>query len=365
MVGAGDAFADARRNADGEWRGAAGSAFVGAMGRAVTESDQVGSAVTGVADTLEGYAASLQGCQDRMTTARATAAAGGLAVHGFIVENPGAGPANPGPPPDAASQGQVDAYNAQVQAWNDHQAKITAYNECLAVVEEIRTDIERAWERVSAQDRVLGGPEFAFTLSDIAGGLGGALVDVHTSALRGSAAYFGNLSAQYLGRLEQLAQNGRLPVSAAQYYDDLASYRAMAAGSADDLSRAARLANVGRFAPVAFGGALAGVGIWYDMEHGDEGAGQAVASNLGGFGASVATGAVVGTMIGGPVGTVAGTIVGAGVGVFTSGMIDGLWENDGDVGDAFLAGVDSVVDTGEAIGDLGGAVVDGIGGLFD
>lgn len=59
-----------------------------------------------------------------------------------------------------------------------------------------------------------------------------------------------------------------------------------------------------------------------------------------------------------------GAVVGAGVGVFTSGMIDGLWENGGDVSDAVLAGADALADAGEAIGDVGGAVVDGIGGLF-
>ena len=104
------------------------------------------------------------------------------------------------------------------------------------------------------------------------------------------------------------------------------------------------------------------------MEHGDESAAQAVTSNVGGFAASVATGAVVGTMIGGPVGTVVGTVVGAGVGVFTSGMIDGLWDSGGDVSEAFMAGVDTVADTGEALldgaADVGGAVVDGIGGLY-
>ncbi len=53
-----------------------------------------------------------------------------------------------------------------------------------------------------------------------------------------------------------------------------------------------------------------------------------------------------------------------GVGVFTSGMIDGLWEKGGDVSDAVLAGADALADAGVAIGDVGGAVVDGIGGLF-
>ena len=184
-----------------------------------------------------------------------------------------------------------------------------------------------------------------------------------------NARYFGNLADDYL---ERLRTTSRVP-SAAQYYDDLAHWRQTATGAADDAARASRLLKAGKALPLALGGALTGVGIWYDMEHGDESAAQAVTSNVGGFAASVATGAVVGTMIGGPVGTVVGgpvgTVVGAGVGVFTSGMIDGLWESGGDVSEAFMAGVDTVADTGEALvdgaRDVGGAIVDGIGGLFD
>jgi hypothetical protein len=66
--------------------------------------------------------------------------------------------------------------------------------------------------------------------------------------------------------------------------------------------------------------------------------------------------------------------VGAGVGIFTSGMVDNLFEG-GSVGDALGAGWDAVEDTGEAIGDglesAGEAIGDGIesvgdaiGGLF-
>ena len=158
-------------------------------------------------------------------------------------------------------------------------------------------------------------------------------------------------------------------LDAARYYDDLAHYGGMGTQAADDLARANRFLTAGKAVPLAVGGALTGVGIWYDMKYEDESAAQAVTSNVGGFAASVATGAVIGTAIGGPVGTVVGTVVGAGVGVFTSGMIDGLWESGGDVGEAFTAGVDTLVDTGDALvdgaGDVGGAIVDGIGGLFD
>lgn len=89
--------------------------------------------------------------------------------------------------------------------------------------------------------------------------------------------------------------------------------------------------------------------------------GSAIASDAGGYAASLATGAVAGTAVG----TVVGTVVGAGVGVFTFGMIDGLVENGGDVSDAAAAGMGTLADTGEALVDVAGSVVDVISGLFD
>jgi hypothetical protein len=362
VTGGVDAFAGARTEAGGDWRGEAGAAFEGAMGRAVTAAEALREAVVSVRTTFQDYAGSLESCQQRMESIRADARSAGLTVSGFVIQSPGAGPTRPGTPPPDASQGQVDAHNSAVAAYDAHQDKIRAYNDLVARAEEVWADIERAWERVSAADRAMDGPTWGFNLTSVAGGLAGALVDVHASALRGNARYFADLSAEHLDRLRS---STRVP-NAAQFYDDLDHWRSTAASSADDLARASRLANVGRFAPVALGGALAVGGIFYDM-HGpnQESAGQAVTSNLGGFAASVGTGALVGTAIGGPVGTVVGTVVGAGVGIFTSGMIDELWENGGDVGDAVLAGADAVVETGEAIADVGGAIVDGIGGLFD
>ena len=350
-----DAFADSRTEAGGDWRGDAGAAFEGAMGRAVRASEDLRDGAADVRTAFNDYAGSLETCQQRMESIRADARSAGLTVSGFLIQSPGAGPARPATPPTDASQGQVDAHNADVAAYDVHQDKIRAYNDLVTRADEVWSDIERAWERVSAANRAMDGPTWGFNLTSVAGGLAGALTEVHVSALRGNAQYFADLSAEHLDRLRG---SSRVP-NAAQFYDDLDHWRSTAAGSADDLARASRLANTARFAPVALGGALAVGGIFYDMYGpNQESAGQAITSNLGGFAASVGTGALIGTAIGGPVGTVVGTVVGAGVGIFTSGMIDDLWENGGDVGDAVLAGADAVVEAGEAI-------VDGIGGLFD
>lgn len=360
----GDAMLDARREAGSEWLGETGASFADAMSRGVTVADQVERSVGEVRTAFDDYAGSLERCQNQMAGIREDARGKGLTVAGFTIQEPGAGPARPGNPPETVPQGQVDAYNADVAAYNDHQDRIRGYNELVARAEEVWNEIERAWERVSAKDRALDGANWAIVLTDIAGGLTGAALNLHGSILSKDADYFARLAQEGLDRLRG---SPRVP-NAAQFYDDLDRYSRLAAGSADDAARASRFLTAGKALPLAAGGLLTGVGIWYDMESGGESAEQAVVSNVGGFAASVATGAVVGTAIGGPVGLVVGTGVGAGVGVFTSGMIDGLWDS-GDVTEAFGAGVDTLVDTGGALvdgaSDVGGAIVDGIGGLFD
>lgn len=364
---AADSMVASRRSADGEWLGETGTAFVAAMGRGAALVDDGHTMTKGVGTTISSYASALTSLQSRMAGIREDARGFGLSVSGYVIEDPGAGPDHPGPPPEVASQGAVDSYNGDVADYNAHQDKIRAYNRLAARAQEVWADLERAWERVSAKERALDGPGWTFLLSDMSGGFAGAALTYNASALRTTAQGFQANAQQHLARLRNM---DTFPSRyAQQYYDDLAHYDDVVRNTGDDVSRAARLARTGKALPLAVGGALTGAGIWYDMQYNDESATQATASNLGGFAASVATGAAVGTVIGGPVGTVAGVVVGAGVGVFTSGMIDGLFEYDGDISDAAQAGLDTLADTGEALldgaSDVGGAVVDGIGGLFD
>lgn len=355
----------ARRAAASDWRGETGEAFCGAMSRAVTEVDHVEAGVRDVRATFVDHADTLELCQARMAAIRDEARGAGLTVAGTTILPPDDGPAHPGTPPEALSPGRVDAWNARVAAYDAHQEKIRAYNRLAERAEEVWRDLERSWERVSAKDRAMDDVGWSFQAAGVAGGLGGAVLKLHGSILRDSAVYFGGLART---NLERLRATPRV-LDAARHYDDLDHYARMGSGAADDLARADRFLRAGKTVPLATGGLLTGVGIWYDLEHGGESAEQAITSNVGGFAASVAAGAAVGTVVGGPVGTVAGMVVGAGVGVFTSGMVDGLWDSGGDIDDAVMAGLDALGDTGgslvEGAADIGGAVVDGIGGLFD
>ena len=87
----------------------------------------------------------------------------------------------------------------------------------------------------------------------------------------------------------------------------------------DDLvANAARLERASKFTPPKIAGGLALAGIGYDIATGKEPV-QAVAAGAGGFAASVAAGALIGSFIPVPgVGTAVGALGGAVVGTFTS-----------------------------------------------
>lgn len=357
-----DALAAARSTAASEWQGETGSAFASTMGSAVGRADALATAASGVAGALDAFASRLDSLQQRMADIRGAAQGAGLTVSAYVIEDPGAGPADPGPaptglvPPEAAH-----AYGSAVAAWNAHQDKVRAYNQAVADAAEVRSDLATATQGLTDEYRGLEGPDWVLNASDIAGGFAGAVMEYNASALRGWADYESSLSRSYLERIR--GNPGGFSNADLDYWDDVARNADDVAGAADDLERSSKSL------PLKAGGALAVAGIGLDIAGGEDPV-QAVASGGGGFLASVAAGAgagaVVGTFVPIPgVGTAAGAVVGAGVGIFTSGAIDSLFENGPDVGAAFDSGVDALADTGGAIADGAGAVVDGIGGLFD
>ncbi|MFE9207259.1 hypothetical protein [Micromonospora sp. NPDC007230] len=113
---------------------------------------------------------------------------------------------------------------------------------------------------------------------------------------------------------------------------------------------AERLA-AGRLA-MRVGGGVAGLGVIYDATVGGKSWEQAFVSNGASFLASTATGALIGSMIPVPVlGTALGAAGGLVVGLLTSGTIDSLYANGGDLGKTISDGADAVVEFGGAVGE--------------
>lgn len=365
---AGDALHSARGDAESDWDGSAGSAFASTMRTASRRTEDLHASATDVAHGLDAYAGSLRTAQHGMADVRGAAAAGGLTVHGFVIENPGPGPSRPGPmtvtpdtPPSA-----VDAHRAAVAAYEAHQDKIRAWNKAVTDADRIRQDLRSAGDTVADKYRGLSGAQWVLTPADIAGGLAGARLEFNASALRRTSETF---KAQAVRDLDRALKADPGLVGRTRWYQDLDAARKLGS-SADDLARTADALDHGsKSLPLKAGGVLAGLGIAYDISQGKDPV-QAVASGGGGFlasvGAGAATGAVVGSFVPIPgVGTAAGAVVGAGVGIFASGAIDSLFENGPDVGEAAEAGWDAVKDTGGAIADGVGAIGGAIGGLFD
>lgn len=359
VEGASTALVTARRHVGNGWDGQAAAGFRGWSGEAVRSVDELSTGLGSVAVAMEGFASSLRTAQSRMAGIRASAGAAGLTVSGFLIADPGVGPAHPGV---VAPGAKVPAGHAAAGAGFDlHEARVRAWNVAVAAVEAVHAYVREASQRLQGDYRGLEGHHWFTAGGDLLGGLGGAVVQFQSSILRGTSDELLR-SARYY---EDLAKNADpAVVGPGRFYADLQHAttdvrRLEGLGrQADDLD--VRASGV----PIKLGGALSVVGIGFDVAGGKDPL-QAGAAGFGGFGASVAAGALVGTAIGGPVGTVAGTVVGAGVGIFTSGMIDGMFEHGGDMSEAFEDGVDSVTDTAQAIGDGIGGAIDDLGGLLD
>lgn len=358
-----DALTKARTTAEADWDGTAGTAFAATMRSSATKTTALHSEVTSTGQALSTFGAQLRTAQHDMADVRSTASAAGLTVSGFTITDPGPGPAKPAyiAPGTQLPIEEANTYNSALKAYDDHQVLVTAYDTACTRVKEIWDAYERHSKAITDKYRGLQGAQWVLTASDISGGIAGGVMEFKASSLRGTGEYFKGLSAQHL----EWARNADPGVvGRTRWYADLDDATKMGQ-NADDLIRSADDLKAGsKSIPLKAGGVLAVAGIAYDIYNGKDPVQATVSGGLG-FGASVAAGAAIGTLIPVPVvGTAVGAIVGAGVGIFTSGMVDNLFEG-GDLGDAAAAGVDAVKDTGGAIVDGVESVGSAIGGLFD
>lgn len=358
-----DALTKARTTAEADWDGTAGAAFAATMRTSATRTSTLHTEITGTGHAISTFGAQLRTAQHDMADVRSTASSAGLTVTGFTIVDPGPGPAKPAyiAPGTQLPVEEADAYNSALKAYDDHQALVTAYNTACIRVKDIRDAYERHSKAIVDKYRGLQGAQWLLTAADISGGTGGGVMEFKASSLRGTGEYFQELSARHL----EWARNADpAVVGRAKWYADLDDATKLGQ-DADEMIRSADHIKAGSKAiPLKLGGALAVAGIAYDIYNGKDPVQATVSGGLG-FGASVAAGAAIGTLIPVPVvGTAVGALVGAGVGIFTSGMVDNLFEG-GDLGDAAAAGVDAVKDTGGAIVDGVESVGNAIGGLFD
>lgn len=343
----------ARNTADAGWHGQASEAFRQKLTGAGHRGDEFTNAATAMAQKFDDVAADLGRAQREMGRIRSQAATAGLEVAGYTITDPGPAPSAAGPEPtgEAATPAALDAYASAVDAQEAHARKVEAYDKARTDVDDVRMRWTTSVEQLNKESNSATAQGW-FSVGDIANATAAAAATQPHSAI---------LMKQSRALLDDASQAMRHV--ATMHYDytgvvtdpkgmyqnlDRAQVSTRAAATmADD---AAAMYKAGERFAFKAGGVLAVAGVAYEVSQGKDPV-EATVSGAASFAASVGMGAAVGSMIPVPVaGTVAGAIVGAGVGVFTSGMVDSLFENGLDnIGGAIEDGGEAVVDAGEAV----------------
>ncbi|GGL18910.1 hypothetical protein [Mangrovihabitans endophyticus] len=343
-----DLFA-VRDQAERGWQGDAGPAFHSRMDTGGRDADRLRGDVDKISGAFHSYADDLTTAQAGMERARDIARQGGLTLQGEIIADPGSGPVLPAQPPEMAGAGQVNAYNAQVTTYNEHQAKLAAYAQAETQAGSARNAFSFAKDTLANVLGDLQSKPLIVAAGFASDGIIGGLAHKHVSILKAQAQTLKDesqsLIGHYLKTAGGTAESKALNLAAWDKFleADKVERGALRAGAKIE----ARLPVVGL--------ALTAVDIGYDIHTGKP-VGKAVISGVGGALAAAGTGAAIGTMVGGPVGTVAGAVIGAGVGMVTSGALDAAYDRlpagtQAAIEEGFDAIGHGAQEAGEAVGD--------------
>lgn len=354
-----------RNRADSGWRGAAAEAFRDKMTGAGRTGDDFSESAVKMAQTFDDTAADLRGAQREMERIRTEAASAGLPVNERTIQDPGPAPPAAGAAPtgEAATPVSVAAHDQAAQAVEAHARKVAAYQQAKIDADDVRVKWRASAEAITKVSNTTAAQAW-FSVTDIANSTAAAAAaQAHRSVLLKHSTALLNDANQAMRHISAVhdGYTGIVTDRKGMYQNlDRARASTQAAGTAaDDAAKATKL---GEKFTLKAGGALAAAGVVYEISQGKDPV-QATVGGVASFGASVAVGAGVGSLIPVPVvGTAAGAIVGAGVGVFTSGMVDSLFENGVDeIGGAIEDGAKAVADVGSAIG---GGVKDAWNSVF-
>lgn len=186
----------ARSDSEWGWRGEAGSAFRGSMGRAGTAVDGLAVDFGATARALDTHADDLDTVSARMNQAVDIAHEGGLRTTGDTIFEPGPAPAEPAalPTTRVATAAERSAHAQSTAAQGAYLRQVVAYQQAGQVVVAAR-GIETAPQRVL--NNFLSGfvDKLPFTITDFATGLAGAAA-TRTSTLRARADRFDTKAAR-------------------------------------------------------------------------------------------------------------------------------------------------------------------------
>ena len=284
-----DIFA-VRDQAKTAWQGDAGPNFHSKMDKGGRNANDLTTHAQTGARAFNSYADDLTTAQAAMDRARGIARDGGLVLDGDTIRDPGAGPAQPPTPANTATADQVQTYNTQVTAYDDHQAKLSTYAQAETQANYGRNIIDTAKATLSnALDDLMAKP--AIVAADFAtDGVVGALAKLHVGILEEQAEALKQESEtaieRYLKTPGGTAEAKALNLASYEKYMESDSW-ARRALSLDNKVEA-RLPVVGL--------AITAVDIGYDIHTGKPVA-KAIISGAVGFWAATEMGAAIGTAI--------------------------------------------------------------------
>lgn len=137
------ALTSARTRAVASWEGPAAAAFLMDLGSTTRATDEITGKLERVSAALTTFAGTLTQVRSAMADARSTAAGGGCAVSGDVVQRP-----------DDLS-GEITPAAADA-----HARKVAAYNQAFAIAEAARDDERRAHETLQGELDGATGPGF-------------------------------------------------------------------------------------------------------------------------------------------------------------------------------------------------------------
>ena len=341
-----DVFA-VRDQAETGWQGDAGPAFHRKMDVGARKANDLRAGIERAAGAFISYADDLTTAQSGMQRSRDIARAGGLQLQGDTILDPGAGPAEPTMPAGTATAAQVQAYTAQVTAFNDHQAKVAAYGQAQAQATWARGIGDFAKDTLSNALSDLKGKPFIVAADFATDGVVGALFQKHVSILREQSRTLAGESDRAIARY--LKTPGGTTESKALNLESYAKYL-----ESDEWERnALKISNKVEARLPLVGLAVTAVDIGYDIHTGKP-VGKAVISGVGGALAAAGTGALVGGAIAGPPGLILGAGVGVVAGMVTSGALDAAYDRlPQGTRDAIEGGFTAI---GHGVGDAGETV---------
>jgi hypothetical protein len=252
----------ARTDAESGWLGDASSGFQAKMGDGGKAIDGLHSDVGTLSSSFDHYADGLYTAQAGMQRARDIALQGGLTINGDTIEDPGSPPTAPQslPTDGSTTPQQVQQYNSAMQAVQDHQRKVVAFNQTKEEADwanRIFDDTKRAGETVWED---LFGKKYIHA-TEFTNGVAGHLIDIQAKTLKTEAQSRRTDAA----KLAENYLNSPGGSDQARLNEELRFNNMMKASALD--GEVADLERIGGRIPV-LGLAISATGVGWDIAHG-------------------------------------------------------------------------------------------------